>query len=83
MTLAGLAIFLAVMIWVFRRLFAKLERHFYDHGSLPDHLLALVIVFALGSALCTEALGLHLLFGAFVAGAVMREKPPVCGLPAG
>jgi Kef-type K+ transport system membrane component KefB len=74
MTLAGLAIFLAVMIWVFRRLFAKLERHFYDHGSLPDHLLALVIVFALGSALCTEALGLHLLFGAFVAGAVMPKS---------
>ena len=74
MTLAGLAIFLAVMIWVFRRLFAKLERHFSQHGSLPDHLLALVIVFALGSALCTEALGLHLLFGAFVAGAVMPKN---------
>ena len=73
MTLAGLAIFLAVMIWVFRRLFAKLERHFSQHGSLPDHLLALMIVFALCSALCTEALGLHLLFGAFVAGAVMPK----------
>jgi Kef-type K+ transport system membrane component KefB len=73
MTLAGLAIFLAIMIWVFRRLFAKLERYYSQHGSLPDHLLALMIVFALGSALCTEALGLHLLFGAFVAGAIMPK----------
>ena len=73
MTLGGLAIFLAIMISVFRRLFAKVERYYGRHGFLPDHLLALVIVFALTAALSTEALGLHLLFGAFVAGAVMPK----------
>jgi len=73
MTLIGLAVFLAIMISVFRRLFARLERYYGEHGSLTDHLLALVIVFALAAALCTEALGLHLLFGAFVAGAVMPK----------
>ena len=72
-TLAGLAVFLAIMISVFRRLFARLERHYDRHGSLPDHWVALIIVFALGAALCTEALGLHLLFGAFVAGAIMPK----------
>ena len=61
------------MISVFRRLFARLERHYDRHGSLPDHWVALIIVFALGAALCTEALGLHLLFGAFVAGAIMPK----------
>jgi Kef-type K+ transport system membrane component KefB len=73
MTLAGLGLFLALMIGVMRRLFARVERYYSEHGELPDHLLALVIVFALTAALCTEALSLHLLFGAFVAGAVMPK----------
>jgi len=73
MTLAGLGLFLALMIGVMRRLFARVERYYSEHGELPDHLLALVIVFALSAALCTEALSLHLLFGAFVAGAVMPK----------
>jgi Kef-type K+ transport system membrane component KefB len=73
MILAGLGFFLALMIGVMRRLFARVERYYSVHGELPDHLLALVIVFALTAALCTEALSLHLLFGAFVAGAVMPK----------
>jgi Kef-type K+ transport system membrane component KefB len=73
MILAGLGLFLALMIGVMRRLCARVERYYSEHGELPDHLLALVIVFALTAALCTEALSLHLLFGAFVAGAVMPK----------
>jgi Kef-type K+ transport system membrane component KefB len=73
MTLTGLALFLILMIWLLRKLFARVERYYFEHGALPDHLLALIIVFALGAALSTEALGLHLLFGAFVAGAIMPK----------
>jgi Kef-type K+ transport system membrane component KefB len=75
MTLGGLALFLAVMIWGFRALFATIERYYAAHASLPDHLVAGIIAFALAAALSTEALGLHLLFGAFVAGAVMPKAP--------
>jgi Kef-type K+ transport system membrane component KefB len=35
----------------------------------------LVLLFVLASAFSTEALGLHLLFGAFIAGAVMPKDP--------
>jgi K+:H+ antiporter len=73
MTLAGIVLFLAVMIWGLRRLFARVERYYFQHGALPDHLMTIVIAFPLVAGLCTEALGLHVLFGAFVAGAVMPK----------
>jgi Kef-type K+ transport system membrane component KefB len=36
--------------------------------------LALMLLLVLGSALCTEWLGLHLLFGAFMMGAIMPKE---------
>jgi Kef-type K+ transport system membrane component KefB len=75
LTLAGLAVFLFVMIGGVRRLLSRLMRSYEQHGALSDNLLALVLLVALVSALSTEALGLHLLFGAFVAGAVMPKDP--------
>jgi len=50
-------------------------RSYEQQGILSDNLLALILVVALLSALSTEALGLHLLFGAFIAGAVMPKDP--------
>jgi len=73
MTLAGIVLFVAVMIWGLGRLFARVERYYVQHGALPDHLMTIVIAFPLVAGLCTEALGLHVLFGAFVAGAVMPK----------
>jgi Kef-type K+ transport system membrane component KefB len=74
-TLAGLGVFLFVMIAGVRRLLGRLLRSYEEQGGLSDNLLALVLAVALVSALSTEALGLHLLFGAFVAGAVMPKDP--------
>jgi Kef-type K+ transport system membrane component KefB len=73
--LGGLALFLAIMIGGVRRLAALAGRYYERHGHLRDDLLAAVLLLALVSALCTEALGLHLLFGAFLAGAIMPKDP--------
>jgi Kef-type K+ transport system membrane component KefB len=36
--------------------------------------MALMILLALASALCTEWLGIHLLFGSFLMGAIMPKE---------
>lgn len=73
-TVAGLALFLAVMFWGVRRLLGGIERAYLEHGELSDNRKAIVLLLLLLSALSTEALGLHPLFGAFVAGAVMPRN---------
>jgi Kef-type K+ transport system membrane component KefB len=73
MTLAGLAIFLIAMIWGFRRILTRFEQRYARNGSLSDDALAMILLFLLASSFSTEALGLHLLFGAFMAGAVMPK----------
>jgi Kef-type K+ transport system membrane component KefB len=73
MTLAGLAVFLSVMIWGLRRIVTRFERHYGRNGALSDDALAMILLFVLVSSFSTEGLGLHLLFGAFMAGAVMPK----------
>jgi Kef-type K+ transport system membrane component KefB len=73
MTLAGLAVFLIAMIAGFRRLLTRFERRYARNGSLSEDALAVILLFLLVSSLSTETLGLHLLFGAFMAGAVMPK----------
>ena len=73
MTLAGLAVFLCVMILVVRPMLTSIGRFYRERGHLSDDLLAATLLLAFIGAFSTEALGLHLLFGAFVAGAVMPK----------
>jgi Kef-type K+ transport system membrane component KefB len=75
MTVAGLMLFIVVMVWGIRNPLARIERTYFKRGELPDNLKALLLLFLMLSALTTEALGLHLLFGAFLAGAVMPRRP--------
>ncbi len=65
--LVGLAIYLVVMIGVVRPLAARLIR-WRDSRDLSIELLAVMVTFAFASAATTDALGLHPLFGAFLAG---------------
>ncbi|HYW13245.1 MAG TPA: cation:proton antiporter [Longimicrobium sp.] len=73
-TVAGSAAFMLVMVVFARRLFAGLERK-YDRlsGVVSQDMLALILLVALASAWATEWLGIHALFGAFLAGAVMPK----------
>lgn len=53
--------------WIRFRLSNKVDAH----GRLPRDVVAGVLIFVLLSALTTELIGIHALFGAFLAGAIM------------
>jgi Kef-type K+ transport system membrane component KefB len=77
--LAGLAVFAAVMLTAVRRLLQIVERLFHRTGHVSDTTLALLLIIPLVSAVITERLGLHLLFGAFLAGVAMPKDARFVG----
>lgn len=72
-TVVGLALFLAAMLFGARRVFRQFETAYRKAGAVSDNMLALLLVIAMLSAVITERLGLHLLFGAFLAGVAMPK----------
>jgi Kef-type K+ transport system membrane component KefB len=74
LNLAMVALFIALMIWVVR---PGLPR-WIGLGNLeandpPKGVLAAVMCVVVAASLCTEVIGIHALFGAFLAGAIMPE----------
>ncbi len=63
----GLAAYLFVMLLVIRPLGVRLAKR-HESISLSYELLGIVLVFVLASAAATDAIGVHPLFGAFLAG---------------
>jgi Kef-type K+ transport system membrane component KefB len=57
-----------------RRLLPRFERAFRREGRLTEGMISLMIALALASGLATEGLGIHLLFGAFLMGAIMPKS---------
>ena len=74
-TIAGSLVYVLIMLFVVRRLLPAFERAFRKRDHLSDNLLAVIVVLVLASALATEWLGIHLLFGAFLMGAIMPKTP--------
>lgn len=72
--LLGVACFTVVMVYCVRPQLRRLEAMYAKRGELTDGALAFVLLLVLLSALCTEGLGIHLLFGAFLAGAIMPRN---------
>ena len=74
--LALLALFVGLMLGPIRRWLPRWLGAEKSEGSRPSpNRLAAVLLFLTASALATEALGIHALFGAFLAGSVMpRQK---------
>ncbi|HYJ78761.1 MAG TPA: cation:proton antiporter [Longimicrobiaceae bacterium] len=72
-TLAGSAAFIVLMVLVGKRAFAGLERWYVRRGAITQDMLAVILLVALAAAAATELLGIHALFGAFLAGAVMPK----------
>jgi Kef-type K+ transport system membrane component KefB len=67
--IAGTLVFLAAMFLVVRPVVERvLQRH---DGPLTSGKTALIFVFVLASALTTEWIGVHAIFGAFLLGAVI------------
>jgi Kef-type K+ transport system membrane component KefB len=73
-TVGGIVVFGLVMIYGVRRLLRGYERVYKAKGELSENLMALMLLLVLVSALCTEFLGIHLLFGAFLMGAIMPKQ---------
>lgn len=73
-TIAGSAAFVLLMVFVVRRGLAALERRYAHRGGVvTQDMLAVILLLVLASAWATEWLGIHALFGAFLAGAVMPK----------
>ena len=60
-----------IMLFGVRRWLRAFETHYVKHGGFTENSMSLILLFVLASGLITEALGIHLLFGAFLAGCVM------------
>ena len=70
----GSAAYVGLMLSVGRRTLRRVEAAYRKRGEVTRDLLAIVLVLVLGSALATEWLGIHALFGAFLMGAVMPKE---------
>ena len=74
-TIAGSVAYVLIMLFVVRRILPAFEREYRKRDRLSDNLIAVIVVLVLASALATEWLGIHLLFGAFLMGAIMPKAP--------
>ena len=72
-TLAGSLSFALIMIYGVRRLLCGFERIFRKRRCLSENQIALIVLLALLSAFLTEWLGIHVLFGSFLMGAIMPK----------
>lgn len=74
-TIALTLLFLAVMITLGRWLCHKSLPYIQSRWSWPGGVLGFVSVVALGCAAITEHLGIHSIFGAFIAGVAIGDSP--------
>jgi Kef-type K+ transport system membrane component KefB len=72
-TVALAAVYVVAMLAVVRPLARRLVRAHESRAALTDGMLAIVCVALLISALATERIGIHALFGAFLLGALVRH----------
>jgi len=76
LTLTGTVVYLVVMVFGARRALVPLEATYHNRGSrFSGDMISAVLLLLLASAWVTEWLGIHALFGAFVAGAIMPKDP--------
>jgi Kef-type K+ transport system membrane component KefB len=70
-------LFIALMLFVVKPWMSRISRELPDGQTGSVWFLAAIFSFVFASALCTELIGIHALFGAFLAGVCM---PPDLGL---
>jgi len=69
--LGGTLVYVAAMLTVVRWALKRLEHALERRGGLSQDIVAIVVFLVLASAWTTERLGVHAVFGAFLAGVVM------------
>lgn len=72
MSLLLVLVFIAAMVWGVRRVLPRWLR-VGDQAEPSKGVLAIVVCVVVASALMTEIMGIHAIFGAFLAGAIMPE----------
>jgi Kef-type K+ transport system membrane component KefB/nucleotide-binding universal stress UspA family protein len=72
-TLLGAATYLAAMLLVVRPLLRRLSAMVDRTGRLSQNLVAAVFLLVLASAIATDAIGIHAVFGAFLMGAILPK----------
>jgi Kef-type K+ transport system membrane component KefB len=81
LTLFGSFVFTGAMIRLVRPVLARVLAGEKPSDEKPsDGAVALCLILAFASAAATEYLGIHLLFGAFLAGVVIPRRPHLTGL---
>jgi Kef-type K+ transport system membrane component KefB len=78
LTVVGLAAFVLLMGFVVRPALRRLEM-VYERGQLTQDLIAVILLVVLASGWITETLGVHALFGAFLAGVMMPRHGKLSG----
>ncbi len=71
LTLSGTLVYVAFMLIVARPLLRRAFDWLHHPARITQDVIAAILVFTLLSALATERIGIHALFGAFLAGAVI------------
>ena len=72
-TLGGLALYFGVMWLVLRPGLRRLQDRYHNKGQLTPGMTTFILLLLFGSALITERLSVHALFGAFFAGCIMPK----------
>jgi Kef-type K+ transport system membrane component KefB/nucleotide-binding universal stress UspA family protein len=67
-------VYIGLMATVGRVFLKRLATYYRRAGRLNQWVLALIYMAVLGSALITELIGIHLIFGAFLLGAIMPKN---------
>lgn len=74
MMVSGSLAFALLMIYVAKPLLRRFETSYAERGRLSENSMALLVLIVLASALASERLGIHLVFGAFLVGVVMPKE---------
>ena len=67
-------LYIAFMVTIGQRFLKKLAKHYDRTGSLSQLVVAGIYLAVVASALITEIIGIHFIFGAFLLGAVMPKN---------
>lgn len=73
-TIIASLIYIILMVTAGKWLLQKLSLHYTRTGRLSQWVLAWIYMGIIASALITELIGIHLIFGAFLLGAVMPKQ---------
>lgn len=68
------AVYIAIMFYIIQPILKRIGNIFVSKENLNKSVVAFVFILLLLSAFLTEAIGIHALFGAFIAGVIMPQN---------